>query len=96
MREIDYESDGKWYRVRLPDNAPDSDATYGIVVGPPDVSTLGLPADVAVRLHNQLFSRHIFTLKEATSRSNELFAAWQAALRVNVQQLFNLYMEPIK
>lgn len=93
MREISYENDGRWYRVRLPDTVPDSDAIYGIVVGPPDITSLGLPTDVATRLHNQLYSRHLFTLKEATSRSNELFAAWQAALRVNVQQLLNLYTE---
>ncbi len=95
MREVTYkDSYGRLYLVSLPDNAPDSDAQYGIIIGPPDVTSLGLSTDVATRLHNQLYSRKLFTMKEVQRRSNELFAAWQAALRVSVQDLLNLYSEP--
>lgn len=95
MREIAYvDTAGRKFKVMLPDGAPDSDAPYGIVVGPPDLSSLELPLDIEVALNNQLYGRSIFSAKEAAKRSNELFAAWQAALRVNVQALLNLYSEP--
>jgi len=94
MREVTHiDSRGNMFLVRLPDDAPDSDAEYGIVIGPPDLAALELPTPIAVRLNNQLFMRKLFTLREATKRSNELFAALQAALRVDVQQLLNLYAE---
>jgi hypothetical protein len=91
-RQASYtDSDGRSWAVLLPDKAPDEDAPMGLHVGPPSLDSLGLPKEVAIRLHNQLFDRGIFTLKEARVRRTEIFAALQAAYQVDSTILLNLY-----
>jgi hypothetical protein len=68
-----------------------SEAHMGIPVGPPDVSSLGLPQDVAVALHNQLFHRGLLTPKDLRGRAPEVFASLQAALKVNTAAIVSLY-----
>lgn len=89
MRPIDWQdARGRWYRVLLPDGAPDEDASIGIPVGPTDVvDALGLAEEHATRLHNNLFRRGIFTVKEATSKPNELVAAVLATFKVDAQRI---------
>ena len=63
----------------------------GIPVGPPDVSSLGLPDDVSIRLHNQLFHRGLFTKANLRGRGQEIFAALQAAYKVDSAAVTALY-----
>jgi hypothetical protein len=56
MKTIDYKDEsGQWFVVLIPDDAPNSNAKYGIVLGPP----------IRIRLHNELFARRIITIADA-------------------------------
>ncbi len=88
---IDWEDDdGLRWVVRVPADQKD-DGARGIPVGPPDVSEIGLPADVAARLHNQLHARRLITKQDLRGRMPEVFAALQAAYRVDVVAVTALY-----
>ena len=92
MRETTYESaDGRKWVVLLPLEAPESQASMGAIVGPPDLSPLGLPDEVAVRLHNELFNRKLITVNDLRHRMPELTAALQLAFRADAQALHALY-----
>lgn len=93
MREIDYTDErGRKYRVKLPDDADDSEAQYGILVGPQAVvDELGLPEPQATRLHNQLHARGIWTDKEARKRMTDIFGALQSAFQTDVTAVLNAY-----
>lgn len=92
MRITSYEdSDGRMFLVQLPDGVPDSDASMGLPLGPPDLSVLNLPLETEVRLNNQLFHRRILTAKDARIRRQDIFAAWQAALRVDTDAVVQCY-----
>ena len=78
----------------LPDNAPDTDASLGMFVGPPPLTDLSLPDDVEVELHNQLFARRIFTVADVKARPMDVFAALQAALKVETNKIIELYSRP--
>lgn len=92
MREVTYEDKkGRLWRVLIPDTAPDSAAAMGVVIGPPSLDELDLPKDLAVKLHNQLFHRRLFTLADAERRRADVLGAFQAALKVDVQRVIDLY-----
>ena len=80
----------KWARL-LPLPAPDSDAEWGIPIGPPPLTSLGLPGEVEVALHNQLFERGILTERDAKRGRLEIESALRAALRVDAGRVFDLY-----
>jgi len=69
----------------------ETDVSLGIILGPPDVCALGLPDEVAVRLHNELFNRGLITSKDIKGRAQEVFAAIQAAYRVDTAAVLSLY-----
>ncbi len=93
MRRAEYTDEtGRQWATMLPDGAEDEAAEVGIPLGPPDTSDLGLPEDVAVRLHNQLFARGLLERKDLKGRTQELFAALQAAYRLDVVRLGSLYI----
>lgn len=75
----------------VPDSANEITYAFGAVIGPPDLSSLGLPEETMVRLHNQLHDRRILTPADFRRRRDEVFAALQAAYRVDVQTLETLY-----
>lgn len=92
MRRVNYQTpDGRQWVVELPDEADDSEAAQGVPVGPPDLAGLGLPDELLGRLHAELFHRRILTYKDALSRSAEVRAAWQAALRADVTDILRVY-----
>lgn len=92
MKEADWtDEEGRKWRVRLPDDAPDSEAPGGFPVGPPNLADLGLPLEVEVRLHNQLHARGLWTEREVRRSKGSLFASLQAAYGVDVVVLNNLY-----
>jgi hypothetical protein len=93
-RLVNYEDeDGFLWLVAIPDDAPDSAASMGVPIGPPDLSSLNLPLETARRLNLQLHARGLFTAKDLRKRHHEIFAALQAALRVDTTTIVNLYLE---
>lgn len=92
MKVVDYQDAlGRWWKVELPDDVEIENARSGIPIGPPDVSQLNLPIPLLTRLHNELYHRKLYTLKDVYSRSGELQAALQAALKIDVSTLMEIY-----
>lgn len=92
MRETTYtDPEGRHWWVQLPDGVPDAEAYKGIPLGPPALDPLGLPIDFAVRLHNELYHRRIFTERDAIRGQEDLAGAIRTALRVDVARLAALY-----
>lgn len=92
MRETSYtDTEGRQWMVLLPDGVPDAHAHMGLPIGPPSVESLGLPPEAAVRLHNQLFERRIFTARQARGDVAGILAAVRAALRVSAEDVIALY-----
>lgn len=83
-------ADGRFWAVLVPEGHED-EAAYGVQLGPPDLSSLGLPEAQAVRLHNELYNRGILSERDARRRTAEVAAALAAALRVDVQAIMALY-----
>jgi hypothetical protein len=92
MRQILHkETSGIQYYVNVPDSAPDEHSSYGIRVGPPDLSGLKLPVEIEVALNNALVARRLITLNDVRARPQEVFAALQTALKVDTTVIMNLY-----
>lgn len=83
----------KKYKVVVPDDAPAELWQYGVVLGPPDLSALGLPYETEVRLHSELFVRGLIQMVDVQRHSGEVVSALQAALRVDAQRITELYMQ---
>ena len=96
MRQVDYErEDGRWFRVLLPDEAPDSDAPAGIPIGPPEFDSLSetWPPGTLTRLHNELFHRGILTFRDAVRHRQDIVNAIQRALALDVETVMIAYQE---
>lgn len=92
MREAMFEDElGRRWAVLLPDRLPDREANLFPPIGPPSLEGLGLPRDLEVRLHNELYARRIFSLSEAKARKMDIFAALQHAFRVDIGRILELY-----
>ena len=98
MKPVDWTDDrGRNFRTLLPDDAPDEEARMGIPVGPPDVvDHLGLPEPLATRLHNILHEQGLWDVKTLRKNDRVLIGVWQRALRVDVNRLFQAFMESEK
>lgn len=89
--DADYEDDdGYWWRVRVPEGTVD--LSMGIPVGPPDLSSLGLPAHLQRTLHNQLHARGLLTRRDLRGRMIEVRAALQATYKTDAQAVTALYV----
>ena len=89
--ERDYEDDdGLWWRVRVPEGTVD--LPMGIPVGPPDLTSLGLPPDLQRTLHNQLHARGLLARRDLRGRMIEVRAALQATYRTDAQAVTALYV----
>jgi hypothetical protein len=92
MKQVKYtDLIGRVFLVELPDNAPEEHAEMGAIVGPPDLSGLGLPLEMEVRLNNSLYARGLFTSRDIRRKRGELLAVWQSVLQTDVVKLANLY-----
>lgn len=88
MKQVSYTDEtGRRWAVLVPDQAVADEYRSGVPVGPPPTDHVGLPEDVAVRLHNELHDRGILTERDARRRSEEIAAALRAALRVDVTRI---------
>jgi hypothetical protein len=84
MREVQYLApDGRIFFVLLPDGAPDGEAYRGMPLGPPRL-VLDWPEAMAVRLHNELGYRRVFTADDARRRPGDILSAITAAVRADV------------
>jgi hypothetical protein len=94
MRRVPYKDErGRWYIVELPDEVPDSQASMGIPVGPPDVvDHLNLPEPFATTLHNQLFERGLLTAQDVRHKTGSLQGAIAAAMMVDVARIHEAYV----
>lgn len=85
------DSDGRYWAVLVPEGEEEN-TEMGIPIGPPDLSELGLPLGIEVALHNQLYRRGLLTLRDVKGRrQNEVLAALQAALKVDVIKVTALF-----
>lgn len=92
MRRVVFEdAKGRKFLTEIPDDAPDTHAKMGVRIGPPELSSVGLPLAVEVRLNNALFARGLFTKSDLRGKKQELFAALQSAYATDVQVLDTLY-----
>lgn len=91
-RRLTYvDSDGRKTLVEIPESSPDSDAVYGLVIGPPSLESLGLPIELEVALHNELFVRGIYTFEDAKRHRMDIIAALQHALNLDVNRILEIY-----
>ncbi len=86
------DEEGRQYVTLVPEGQEHM-ARSGIPVGPPDLTSLGLPIDIEVRLHNALYDRNILTLYDAKQKASEVQAALQGALKVGTHTIISLYQE---
>lgn len=98
MRTIDYTDDeGLVQRSLVPEGASDEEAPLGVPVGVDIVDGLtrgGMPYETAKRLQNELRLRGVWGYKNVRKRSaEEIFAALQAAFRIDVAAVINLLKE---
>ena len=93
MKEVEWTDErGRKFLSKLENHEPEEDAPLGIIIGPPDITDeLGLPDEVAVKLHNQLFNRKLWTMRDIQRRPRELPAALQAAIGISVQKVTSAY-----
>lgn len=95
MKTVDYEDGrGRTLRVLLPDDADESQADFGILVGPPPVvDALNLPEPFATQLHNELHRRGLWDANVVKKNAESLKGAIQAVVLVNAQILHEAYLE---
>lgn len=77
----------------VPDGAPQQTWSAGVLIGPPDLASLGLNEEVTTRLHNELYNRGILRRSDVRYRRPEIHAALMAALRVDADRIVALYEE---
>jgi hypothetical protein len=88
LRRIEYrDSDGRLSLRLIPYDAPDEDAVYGVLVGPPPLTGLGLPLEIEVKLQNELYHRGLLTEKDIRKRRYDAAAAVMAACRLDVDRI---------
>lgn len=92
LRVVEFvDEDGRSWARGLPDGVPDARAKVGVPIGPPSLEDLGLPKELEVRLHNQLYQRRIFTERDARQRMQDVHSALMAALRVDAHRILAIY-----
>lgn len=90
---VNYKNErGYKYLVEIPDEFQD-EPELGIIIGPPDLESLGLPENYEVKLNNQLFDRQLFNWSDVRRRPDDIRAALKATLRVDEQAIIRLYKE---
>lgn len=92
MRPVDWtDYDGRTWRSLIPEAQPDSSAPYGVPVGPPDLSSLGLPDSLTTRLHNELHRRQLWSWPILKHRRTDLEAAIRAAYSLSTASIVAVY-----
>lgn len=82
---------GRKTLVILPDDVPDTDGYMGIPIGPPSLDSLDLPPETQTRIHNELFYRGLYSVKDVASRPSDVVAALMSALKVDAEIIKRAY-----
>lgn len=90
---VDMERDGRKYKAIVPEGSDPTTWKYGVVVGPPELSALGLPPEQEVRLHNELYNRGLITGNDVRRNMSSVVGALMAALHVDAQLIAQAYEE---
>jgi hypothetical protein len=91
-RVVDYTApDGRKYKSLIPMTAPLSHASRGILIGPPDLKSLGLSPEMTIRLHNELFERDLVDYKSTRANLREVVSAIMHTFSVDAQAIVSLY-----
>lgn len=86
------DSRGRKYAVEAPDDAVDL-SNYPFL-GPPDVvDSLDLPEYFATRLHNILYEKELWSMKEIRKQKGALRGVIQSLYKVDVQTLEYAYQQ---
>lgn len=86
------DDDGRRWAVLVPPGHED-EAALGIVLGPPDLSELGLSVAAHTRLHNELFDRGLITAEDVRGKAHLVFGAIQAAYKADTAAVIRLYQQ---
>lgn len=83
--------DGRKYRAYV---SPDEQQGAHVIIGPPEglVDELGLPAEIATKLHNALYYRGVFTSGDA-SKKGVLTGVIQEVYMLEAQILLEKFQE---
>jgi len=94
LKQVGYQdNDGRYRAVLLPELEPDEFAELrGIPIGPPDLSELGLPTDLEIRLNNELYHRGIIDAKSAIKNRQEIVYALQSVLKLDAERIIGVYL----
>lgn len=81
--------DGRKYKAYV---SPDEQSGAFVIIGPPENMTdeLGLPADIATKLHNVLYERGVFTYADA-AKKNVLIGVIQEVYLLEAQRLLEQF-----
>lgn len=82
--------EGRKKVVLIPEES--DQAEMGIPVGPPDLTKLGLPLELEVRLNNELVNRGIITDIDALRNRSEISLAIQSALKLDANRVLDMYL----
>lgn len=75
MPVVKYNDDnGFLWAVVVPPNVEKDQWEYGVVIGPPDLSGLGLTKNETKRLHNALVEADLYSVKTVKGNTGELLA----------------------
>jgi hypothetical protein len=92
LKKISFKDEyGRHKVVLLPEEESEENAAIGVPVGPPDLSELGLPAEMEIRLNNELFYRGILTPQDALKKRPEVSAAIQSVLKLDTERIVTIY-----
>lgn len=92
LKRAVYKDDRGMFRVvMLPDNVSEDEAPHGIPLGPPNLSELGLPEEMEVRLSNELYYRDILTPVDAVKNRAGIASAIQSVLKLDADRIVTLY-----
>lgn len=92
MRRVSYtDPDGRKWVTEIPNDAPDSHANMGIVVGPPEIAVDGWPEDLCIRVQNALVDRGILTWDDFRRRRKEAVGAVNGSLGSMVTKVETIY-----
>lgn len=90
MKRVHFtDSAGRKFISLLPEGVPESKAEIGVILGPPDLSPLGLPLDIEVRLNNALFARNLVEKDRVTMA--DIRDALLAVFKVDALKIAALY-----
>jgi hypothetical protein len=86
------DSDGRMWRSLCTPETPADKPWLGVRVGPLcDLTSLGLPFEQEIRLHNQLHARGIFTEHDARRKGQDVIGAVMATFKVDAGRVIETY-----